>query len=258
MEKIKLLDNKQYNKKDLLKKMLDDDFYYGELSSLALSSSSIKLLYESPKKYHYVNKYGKETQGLRDGWLLHCLLLEPEKFDEQIFLDVQSKNTKAYKEAVENTQGRVFTAKEKSDAERLADAILKNEQALQLLTDCEYEVPAIGMVNDYPFRGKADVLCSDKITDIKTCADIRAFPFQAKKYGYDIQVYIYCTLFNLDFFEFRFLVVDKSTLDVGIFEVSEDFYFSGMEKVKKGIAMFETYFLKEEIDVNDYIITGTL
>ena len=42
------------------------------------------------------------------------------------------------------------------------------------------------------------------------------------------------------------------------FEVSEDFYFSGMEKVKKGIAMFETYFLKEEIDVNDYIITGTL
>ena len=114
------------------------------------------------------------------------------------------------------------------------------------------------MVNDYPFRGKADVLCSDKITDIKTCADIRAFPFQAKKYGYDIQVYIYCTLFNLDFFEFRFLVVDKSTLDVGIFEVSEDFYFSGMEKVKKGIAMFETYFLKEEIDVNDYIITGTL
>ena len=57
MELITLLDQKQHTKAELLNKMADDDFYYGELGQLALSSSAIKLLYDSPKKYHYVTQY---------------------------------------------------------------------------------------------------------------------------------------------------------------------------------------------------------
>ena len=48
---IRLLDNKDYNKQELLTKMQDDSFYYGELNKLALSSSSLKLnanLFNSP------------------------------------------------------------------------------------------------------------------------------------------------------------------------------------------------------------------
>lgn len=258
MELITLLDQKDYKKNDLLNKMQDDEFYYGELNKIALSSSSIKLLYDSPKKYYYVTKYGNtSTQGLRDGWLLHCLLLEPEKFDEQIFVDVQSKNTKKYKEAVEE-HGTVYTAKEKSDAERLADAVLKNEQALRLLSNAQYEVPIIGDVMGMPFRGKADILSKNGICDIKTTSDIKAFPYSAKKYGYDIQVYLYCKLFGVQYFDFKFLVIDKGTLDIGIWDVSEEFYLSGEQKVAKGIDTYMTYFLKEEAEVNDYVITGTL
>lgn len=258
MELITLLDQKDYKKNNLLNKMQDDNFYYGELNKIALSSSSIKLLYDSPKKYHYVTQYGNvSTQGLRDGWLLHCLLLEPEKFDELIFVDVQSKNTKKYKEAVAE-HGTVYTAKEKSDAERLADAILKNEQALRLLGDSQYEVPVIGEVMGMPFRGKADILSKHGIVDIKTTSDIKAFPYSARKYGYDIQVYLYCKLFGLEFYEFKFLVVDKSSLDIGIWDVSEDFYLSGEQKVKQGIETYMTYFMKQEVEVNDYVITGTL
>lgn len=258
MKEIKLLDNYRYDKEELLEKMKDDSFYYGELSKTALSSSAIKLLYDSPKKYYYVTKYGNaSSQGLRDGWLLHCLLLEPEKFDEQIFVEVQSKNSKAYKEAVEK-YGTVYTAKEKKDAERLADAILKNEQALNLLTNAQYEVPIIGNVLGYPFRGKADVLSERGICDIKTCSDIKAFPHQARKYGYDIQVFLYCELFSKEFFEFQFLVIDKATLDVGIYDVSEEFYLSGREKVKQGIDTYLEYFTKRDVDVNNYIIRGTL
>lgn len=256
--KITLLDNNEYRKDALLEKMKDDDFYYGELNELALSSSAIKLLYESPKKYHYVSKYGAESQGMRDGWLLHCLLLESDKFEKQIFVDVQSKNTKAYRQAVAENEGRVFTMKEKHDAERLADAVFKNEQALQMLTNCEFEVPAIGSIAGMPFRGKADVLCINSVCDIKTCADIKAFPFQAKKFGYDIQVYIYSRLFKQDWWNFRFLVIDKGTLDIGIYDVSEEFYLSGEEKTRKGIEVYKTYFIQNEIDVNDYIIKGTL
>ena len=86
MKQITLLDGTVESQEKLINKMYDDEFYYGKLNTQALSSSSIKLLVDSPKKYYYVNKYGgQETQGLRDGKLLHTLILEPEKFDQIYF-----------------------------------------------------------------------------------------------------------------------------------------------------------------------------
>ena len=45
---IKLLDGKQYNKMELLSKMVDDEFYYGFMNTFAFSSSSIKLCRDLP------------------------------------------------------------------------------------------------------------------------------------------------------------------------------------------------------------------
>ena len=42
--KIRLLDNEMYDKQQILDNMDDDNFYYGELGKLALSSSTVKLL----------------------------------------------------------------------------------------------------------------------------------------------------------------------------------------------------------------------
>ena len=82
MSKIKLLDNKLYDVNALKKRMNDDTFYYGELNKLALSSSSLKQLLSSPKTYKFTLEYGsEESQALRDGWLFHCAILEPEIFD---------------------------------------------------------------------------------------------------------------------------------------------------------------------------------
>ena len=44
MDKIKLLDGKEWDKQELLDNMMSDDFYYGYLSKAALSSSSAKML----------------------------------------------------------------------------------------------------------------------------------------------------------------------------------------------------------------------
>ena len=91
MDKIKLLDGKYYDRAELLKRMEDDTFYYGELNTLALSSSSLKQLLSSPKTYNFSLKYGSgESQALRDGWLFHTAILEPEVFAAQTFIDVQS------------------------------------------------------------------------------------------------------------------------------------------------------------------------
>lgn len=254
---IQLLNGEKWEEKELLTKMEDDNFYYGHLGKHALSSSSIKLLNSSPKKYYYVTKYGnEESQALRDGWLFHTSILEPEKFAEQTFVDVQSKNTKAYKEALAE-HGKVFTKKERSDTERLQDAFFRNEQALKLITDCEFEVPAVGVIDGLPFRAKADVLSKTGIVDLKTTTDIRAFPYSAKKYGYDIQVYIYCQLFNVPYTEFKFIALDKGTLDIAIYDVSEDFYLEGERKTLEAIDRYRMFFI-DGADLDSYTLTGTL
>lgn len=249
--KIKLLDGQLYDKQLLLDNMYEDSFYYGELSRLALSSSALKLLLESPKKYYYVTKYGSDldTQGIRDGRLLHTLILEPDKFDQFVFVDVQSKNTKKYREA-KAEHGMVYTQKEKQDEERLADALLRNDIAIDLLKDTDFEVPAIGLVNGHPFRGKADILSANNICDIKTTTDIRAFKYSALKYGYDVQAYLYCELFGKQYFDFKFLVIDKGSLDIGVFECSEEFYLKGEEKVNLAIQRYEEYFDGKDWNTN--------
>ena len=257
MDTIELLNGELFRHDELLELMKNDEFYYGYLGKAALSSSSIKLLLDSPKKYKYVTEYGsQESNALDAGWLFHTAILEPDVFEKQIYVDVQSKNSKAYRLAKEE-HGKVYTIKQKRDAERLADAFLRNEHALQLITNCEFEVPAIGMVQGYPFRGKADVLDSYRVVDLKTTSDLKAFPYASRKYGYDVQVYLYSELFNKPYEEFKFIAIDKGSLDIGIYDCSEDFYNSGKEKVTKALETFETFFINGA-DLDSYCIKGTL
>lgn len=257
MEKIKLLDNKYYNRAELLKRMLDDTFYYGELNTLALSSSSLKQLLSSPKTYNFSLKYGsEESAALRAGALFHWAILEPEKFASQKFVEVQSRNTKKFREAKEEF-GKVFTAKERSEAERLVDAFYRNEHAKELITKAEFEIPAIDNVLGMPFRGKADVLGTNRIVDLKTTTDIKGFSYSANKYGYDVQCYLYCNLFKKEYKDFHFLVLDKGSLDIGIFNCSEEFYYRGEEKVEKALDLYNKFFI-EGADLDNYCLTGEL
>lgn len=258
MDKIKLLDGKYYDRAELLKRMEDDTFYYGELNTLALSSSSLKQLLSSPKTYNFSLKYGSgESQALRDGWLFHTAILEPEVFAAQTFIDVQSKNTKKFKEAkAENP--RVFTMKERNDADRLVDAFYRNEHAKELITKAEFEIPAIDNVLGMPFRGKADVLATNRIVDLKTSSSsVKDFHYSAQKYSYDVQCYLYCNLFKMNHKDFYFLVLDKGSLDIGIFNCSENFYFRGEEKVEKALHLYNQFFI-EGADLDNYCLTGEL
>ena len=257
MSKIKLLDGKYYDKAELLKRMDDDTFYYGELNELALSSSSLKLLLSSPKTYKFSLQYGSsDSQALRDGWLFHTAILEPEVFSAQEFVEVQSKNTKKFREAKAKNP-RVFTAKERGDAERLVDAFYRNEYAKELITKAEFEIPAIDNVLDYPFRGKADVLATDRIVDLKTTTNIQNFSWSAQKFSYEVQCYLYCNLFKKEYKDFHFLVLDKGSLDIGIFNCSEEFYYRGEEKVQKALDLYNKFFI-EGADLDNYCLTGEL
>ena len=254
---ITLLDGTIENQSELCQKAYSDNFYYNVLGKIALSSSSCKLLLDSPKTYHYVQKYGQESsQAMRDGWLFHTMILEPEKIDEVVFVNCQSKNAKEYKEAVKY-HNFVFTMKEKHAAERLVDGFFRCEQAKSYLTKAKTEVPMVGQIRHMPFRAKADILTDHGIIDLKTTVNVKDFHHSASKFSYDLQTYIYCKLFDKPFEEFKFIAIDKKNLDIGVFSVSQDFYESGKRKCKKAIELYNQFFT-EENDINNFIYEGTL
>lgn len=266
METIKLLDGTQHDVKSLIKKMDDDSFYYGYMSKAALSSSNCKYLLESPKTYRNIVKYGSEQKSaaLTTGRLIHVGILEPHKMNDQFdVVHVASKNTKLWKESVaaaEGTGKTLVTKKEFDQANRSVDAFLRNEHAKQYLKGSDFEIAQVGNVMNYPFRAKADIINKEKgfIADIKTTSDLRAFPYSARKYSYDLQAALYCFLYDIHWSDFHFLVVDKASLDIGIYHCSQEFYDRGMAKLVQAIETFELYFDKELEDVDAYIIEETL
>jgi hypothetical protein len=261
VEKIELLNGNVWDKAELLKKMYDDNFYYGELGKYALSSSAIKQLIDSPKSYQRSLNFKSDTGAFKMGRLIHLAALEPEKLDTLCHVvEVQSATTKAYKDKVKEigSANFVFTRKEYDRAMYTADALLQNDIWQELTRGAEFEKPAFDILHGYPFRAKADVLGQGYIADLKTTSDLKAFKWSAKKYGYDVQLYIYCNLFNIDWKDFKFFAIDKSTGDLGIYDVEETFYESGKSKLEYGLRIFEKYFVKMEEDINTYVIKDTL
>lgn len=256
---ITLLDGQTYNREDLIKKAYNDEFYYGHLGKYAFSSTTIKHLLSSPKTYKHILNYGQsDAQPLRDGWLMHTCVLEPHVFEEQIFIDVQSKNTNKYKDAVKE-HGRVFTMKEKNDAERLADALLRNEMVLEKLSNSDFEVAEIGEIGfddgmKFPFRAKADILGNNSsMYDLKSTSSLQGWKYSADKFGYDVQCFIYCQLFDILPNRMGFIVIDKGSLDIGYAECNEEFYLRGAAKVKRALEIYEEWFM-QEADLDQYYI----
>lgn len=255
---ITLLDGKTYDREDLLKKAKSDDFYYNFLGKYAFSSSAVKNLLSSPKTYRNIMEYGSGTsQALRDGWLVHTCLLENHIFQEQIFVDVQSKNTKKYKDAVAE-HGKVFTMKEKHDAERLTDALLRNEMVLEKLNGARFEVAEVKEIEiegiPFPYRAKADILGKNNtMYDLKSTSSLDGWQYSANKYGYDVQSWLYCTCFNIKPENMGFIIIDKGSLDIGYAQVSEEFYLRGEAKVKKAMQIYREWFM-QDADLDQYYI----
>jgi len=256
IETIKLLDDSVWDKQELINNMDNDEFYYNLCGKNMLSSSSAKLLLDSYKKYYLVTKYGyPESQALRDGWLFHTAILEPDVYESQKFIDVQSKNTNKFKEAKKEF-GKVFTIKEKNDAERLAGAFLKNSKLVSYLNKAQFEVPIAGEVMGMPFRGKADIISKDGwIIDLKTTTNISKFKHSAYNFSYDLQCYVYCNLFGVTYSDFKFIAIDKDSTVAQYFDVSEQFYLSGKEKCKRAIQEYKDWHGK---DLDEYLKTSIL
>ena len=137
--------------------------------------------------------------------------------------------------------------------------MLDNDVCKAMIRDSntEYETPGIKEIEGEMWKGKADIINhADKlVVDIKTTADINKFKNSAYRYNYDSQAYIYQTLFG---YEMVFIVIDKTTHQLGVFDCSPEFLSSGKDKVDRAEDAYELFYKTKDFNPKQYFISKTL
>jgi len=230
-------------KSEIIDKLRIDEHYYGEFGQQYLSNSDIKTLLKNPLDLH---KPTKSNPNFLVGGYFHTAILEPDKIKKFKIIESSSRNTKVYKEM---SGGELCLLQHEVDMiEALVDKLLNNNVCRDLimltpdqpLKSIDYEEPAIAEIHGQMWKGKADILNHEEqlIIDLKTTNDLDKFRWNAKKYNYDSQAYIYRKLFG---YEMVFIAIDKNTGKIGLFDCSPDFYQSGSDKVEKACEMYELF-----------------
>ena len=238
-------------KSDILKALEDDSKYYGEFGKQYLSNSDIGKLLKNPTQFRVSNEF---TKPMLEGRYFHTKILEPQKIGDFIEVDVTSRNTVKYKEAINEGEMLLLT-KEREHLDFLCTKMTSNMEMFDYIYDDgnEFEVPEIQKIMSLDWKGKADIVNHNKglLVDIKTSGDIDKFMYSAKTYNYDSQAYIYQRLFGKPLI---FLVIDKRTARLGIFECSDSFLRGGQEKVEQAVEVYQKYFSNEATeDIHSYI-----
>lgn len=239
------------DKSEILKHLDDDSKYYGEFGKQFLSNSDIGKLLKNPTQFR-VNQ--EMTKPMLEGRYFHTKILEPQKIGDFIEVDVTSRNTVKYKEAVNEGEMLLLT-KEREHLDFLCTKMTSNMEMFDYIYDDgnEFEIPEIQKIMSLDWKGKADIVNHNKglLVDIKTSGDIDKFMYSAKTYNYDSQAYIYQRLFGKPLI---FLVIDKRTARLGIFECSDSFLRGGQEKVEQAVEVYQKYFSNEATeDIHSYI-----
>ena len=241
------------NKKEILKRLQNDEDYYGDFGKQFLSNSNISTLMNNPLA---LGNDIERSNALVIGSYFHVAILEPDKLKKFKIIDATTRNTKAYKEL---SGGEICLLQHEVDKiDLMIEKVLKNEVCTSLIRgNVDYEVPGITEIEGNFWKGKADILNHDDrlIVDLKTTGDISSFAYSAKKYNYDSQAYIYKHIFGYDMV---FLVIDKTTHQIGLFDCSEAFYQRGYEKVMAASNIYDLFYKTEDFEPEQFFISKTL
>ena len=242
------------NKEKILQRLCNDEDYYGDFGNQYLSNSHVGKLLKDPLNAF---KPSKPSPAFLVGGYFHTCILEPNKLDKFKIVKSSTRNTKAYKDVA---GGELCLLQHEVDTiELMRQKVMDNDICKDLITlgDIEYEKPMIEEMFGNMWKGKADIVNHDEklVIDLKTTADINKFNWSASKYNYDSQAYIYSKLFG---YEFLFIVIDKSTHQIGLFDCSPDFYRRGEDKVRKASEAYNLFYKAKDFDPKQYFISKTL
>jgi len=253
------------NKKQILKRLYNDEDYYGEFGNKFLSNSHIGKLLKDPLRAF---EPSKPSPAFLIGGYFHTCILEPDKIDKYKVVKSSTRNTKAYKDVA---GGELCLLQHEVDTiELMRDKVMDNDICRDLILGNsdptmeyhnvgkhEYEVPMITELFGNQWKGKADIVNHEEklVIDLKTTADIEKFKWSASKYNYDSQAYIYSKLFG---YEMLFIVIDKATHNIGMFDCSPEFYERGEDKVRRAAEAYDLFYKTKDFDPKQYFISKTL
>jgi hypothetical protein len=242
------------DKKQILKRLRNDEDYYGDFGKQFLSNSDIYHLLNNPLKFQ--QPFDPSPAFLVGGYF-HTAILEPGKLKKFKVIKSSTRNTKTYKEI---SGGELcLLQQEVDDIELMRDKLMENDICKDLiqLGNVEYEVPMIKEIEGMTWKGKADIVNHDEklVIDLKTTSDILKFKNSAYRFNYDSQAFIYSQLFG---YEFLFIVIDKNSHQIGMFDCSPKFYESGKDKVKRAVEAYDLFFKTQDFDPKQYFISKTL
>lgn len=242
--------------KEILEKLRVDEHYYGDYGNQYLSNSNISTLLKDPAK---LREKRPNSPAFLVGGYFHTAILEPDKLKSFRIVEASTRNTKAYKEL---SGGEMCLLQSEVDKiELMTQAMMDNDVCRDLikpvLAEVEYEEPRVGKLFGNMWKGKADIINHEEelVIDLKTTSDIDKFRWSASKYNYDSQAYIYSKLFG---YEMIFIVIDKNTNRIGIYDCSPEFYKRGEDKVRQASAAYDLFYKSEDYDFKQYLHNETL
>ena len=246
------------NRNTILQKLKNDEDYYGDFGNQFLSNSHVGRLLKDP-----LNAFepSKPSPAFLIGGYFHTCILEPDKLEKFKVVKSTNRNTKAYKDVA---GGELCLLQQEVDMiELMREKVMSNDICRDLILgsdferSVDYEVPMITELFGNKWKGKADIVNHDEklIIDLKTTADIEKFQWSANKYNYDSQAYIYSKLFG---YEFLFIVIDKNSHQIGMFDCSPQFYERGEDKVRKASEAYDLFYKTKDFDPKQYFISKTL
>ncbi len=157
--------------KAILKKLEEDEHYYGKFGKQYLSNSDISTLLKNPLALHIPQK---TIPAFLVGGYFHTAILEPNKLKNFKIVQSTTRNTKAYKEI---SNGELCLLQQEVDQiELMVDKMMSNTVCKDLITSgkVEYEIPGIKEIEGKMWKGKADIINHSErlIIDLKTTNDI--------------------------------------------------------------------------------------
>ena len=235
----------------IIEKLKQDEHYYGDYGKQFLSNSDINILLKNPKLLH---EEKQRTTAMVVGGYFHTAILEPDKLKRFKIIESSTRNTKKYKEM---SDGEICLLQHEVDKIELMTEVIMDNNICRGLIKGNFEGAGVTEIFGNKWKGKADIINHNEqlVIDLKTTSDIDRFRWSASKFNYDSQAYIYSNLFG---YEMLFMVIDKETHQIGLFDCSPDFYKSGEEKVRKATDAYDLFYNTEDFDSKQYLITKTL
>ena len=221
-------------------------------TSGALSNSALSDFLLCERLFQRKHIQGTFVQGRYQpfvvGQAFHCRVLESETFSSRYAIrpaevDGRTKDGKAW--LAENTGKTILTKDEGDTLAHMCDAVMENDEARSLVEDVGQNELTIRLQME---QWKLPVQCRldawrprrDMIVDLKTTADLSAWPRELMKYGYHRQACLYGHLTGLAFMRepprFVFVVVQKSEpFCVGLFRLSDEWLARAWQEVDSGM-----------------------